>query len=98
MQWTCPGNCSAGPVDPEWAARIEQGNILVVNVRNANDNGIYTCNVEDENNMPDVITNYTLTVASEFGVSIKAEYIFTQQTDRLMEILSTHQTEGHWRW
>ena len=78
-QWTCPGNCSAGAVDPEWAARIEQGNILVVNVRNANgDNGIYTCNVEFDDNMPVGITNYTLTVASEFGVSVKAEYIFTQ--------------------
>ena len=43
-QWTCPGgSCDAGAVDPEWAARIQQGNILVVNVRNVRDNGTYTC-------------------------------------------------------
>ena len=45
-QWTCPGGyCDAGAVDPEWAARIQQGNILVVNVRNDSDNGDYTCSV-----------------------------------------------------
>ena len=46
-QWTCPGGyCDAGAVDPEWAARIHQGNILVVNVHRANsDNGKYTCTV-----------------------------------------------------
>ena len=32
-QWTCPGgSCDAGAVDPEWAAKVQQGNILVVNV------------------------------------------------------------------
>ena len=48
-QWTCPGGyCDAGAVDPEWAARIQQGNILVVNVRNNSDNGDYTCSVAGE--------------------------------------------------
>ena len=45
-QWTCPGgSCDAGAVDPEWAARIQQDNILVVNVRNGSNNGAYTCTV-----------------------------------------------------
>ena len=45
-QWTCPGgSCDAGAVDPEWAARIQQGNILVVNVRNGMDNSNWTCTV-----------------------------------------------------
>ena len=45
-QWTCPGGyCDAGAVDPEWAATIQQGNILVVNVHNGSDNGTYTCTV-----------------------------------------------------
>ena len=44
-QWTCPGGyCDAGGVDPEWAARIQQDNILVVNVRRQDvDNGVYNC-------------------------------------------------------
>ena len=46
-QWTCPGGyCDAGGVDPEWAARIQQDNILVVNVRSqVNDTGLgdYVC-------------------------------------------------------
>ena len=44
-QWTCPGGyCDAEGVDPEWAARIQQDNILVVNVcRQVNDTGNYTC-------------------------------------------------------
>ena len=47
-QWTCPGgSCDAGAVDPEWAAKVQQGNILVVNVRNVNDAGDYTCTVMD---------------------------------------------------
>ena len=47
-QWTCPGGyCDAGGVDPEWAARIQQDNILVVNVRNVSDRGDYNCNVMD---------------------------------------------------
>ena len=45
-QWACPGgSCDAGAVDPEWAAKVQQGNILVVNVRNGNDAGDYTCTV-----------------------------------------------------
>ena len=48
-QWTCPGGyCDAGAVDPEWAARVQQGNILVVNVHNVSDNETYTCNVFGE--------------------------------------------------
>ena len=68
-QWTCPGGyCDAGGVDPEWAARIQQGNILVVNVRNtANDNGAYTCVVRNSSGEVGR-ASYTLTVASESGV------------------------------
>ena len=67
-QWTCPGGyCDAGAVDPEWAARIQQGNILVVNVRTQDDdNGIYTCTVVDRDSTQQVgIARYTLSVASE---------------------------------
>ena len=66
-QWTCPGGCEAGAVDPEWAARIQQGNILVVNVRTLEaDNGIYSCTVVGKNNLPQVGTaSYTLSVTSE---------------------------------
>ena len=65
-QWTCPGGyCDAGAVDPEWAARIQQGNILVVNVRRANgDNGAYTCTVMANTQQVGTAT-YTLSVASE---------------------------------
>ena len=45
-QWTCPGgSCDAGAVDPEWAAKVQQDNILVVNMRNDSDTGDYTCTV-----------------------------------------------------
>ena len=45
-QWSCPdGSCNAQGVDPEWAARIQDGNILVANMRNSNDTGDYTCTV-----------------------------------------------------
>ena len=45
-QWTCPGgSCDAGAVDPEWAAKVQQGNILVVNVRRHDDGGGYNCTV-----------------------------------------------------
>ena len=49
-QWTCPGNyCDAGGVDPEWAARVQQGNILVVNVRRqVNETGNYSCIVDEK--------------------------------------------------
>ena len=64
-QWTCPGGyCDAGAVDPEWAARIQQGNILVVNVRRASDNGIYTCTVMANTQQVGADT-YTLSVAGE---------------------------------
>ena len=65
-QWSCPGGyCDAGAVDPEWAVRIQQGNILVVNVRRANsDNGDYTCTVMANAQQVGPAT-YTLSVASE---------------------------------
>ena len=65
-RWTCPGDyCDAGAVDPEWAARIQQDNILVVNVRRANgDNGNYTCTVMNNTQQVGADT-YTLSVASE---------------------------------
>ena len=64
-QWTCPGGyCDAGAVDPEWAARIQQDNILVVNVRNGSDNGTYTCIVANSTRQVGK-TTYTLSVASE---------------------------------
>ena len=45
-KWTCPdGSCNAQGGDPEWAARIQQDNILVVNMRNGRDTGDYTCTV-----------------------------------------------------
>ena len=71
-QWTCPGGyCDAGAVDPEWAARIQQGNILVVNVRtHDDDNGIYNCTVVGKDSIPQVGTaSYTLSVASEYAVA-----------------------------
>ena len=69
-QWTCPGGyCDAGAVDPEWAARIQQGNILVVNVRRANgDNGDYTCTVM-ANTQQVGTASYTMSVASELYTS-----------------------------
>ena len=65
-QWTCPGgSCDAGAVDPEWAAKVEQGNILVVNVRNGNDTGDYTCTVMGSNTQLASVT-HSVTVTSEF--------------------------------
>ena len=67
-QWTCPGGyCDAGGVDPEWAARIQQGNILVVNVRRHNvDNGNYSCTVLVGESTHEVGTaSYSLTTSSE---------------------------------
>ena len=65
-QWTCPGDyCDAGAVDPEWAARIQQDNILVLNVRRADDdNGAYTCTVMANTQQVGTAT-YTLSVAGE---------------------------------
>ena len=76
-QWTCPGGyCDAGAVDPEWAARIQQDNILVVNICNGNDNGTYTCIVM-ANRQQVGNTNYTLSVKSEL-------YIYTVQDEKSM--------------
>ena len=65
-QWTCPGGyCDAGGVDPEWAARIQQDNILVVNILTQNDdNGTYTCIVQ-ESTQQVVRVSYRFTVAGE---------------------------------
>ena len=66
-QWTCPGgSCDAGAVDPEWAAKIQQDNILVVNVRNGSDSGDYTCRVMANEQVG--TTSYTVAVASELRV------------------------------
>ena len=67
-QWTCPGgSCDAGAVDPEWAAKVQQGNILVVNVRNGNDAGDYTCTVMDSNTQL-VSQTHSVTVTSELCI------------------------------
>ena len=67
-QWTCPeGSCDAGAVDSEWAARVQQGNILVVNVRNGNDAGGYTCTVIGSATELASQT-HSVTVTSEFCV------------------------------
>ena len=70
-QWTCPGNyCDAGGVDPEWAARIQQSNILVVNVRRHNvDSGTYTCTVVNTDSAQEVgSASHSLTVESELRI------------------------------
>ena len=77
-QWTCPGgSCDAGAVDPEWAAKVQQGNILVVNVRNGNDAGNYTCTViefkGDGTTQQVGVDVFTLSVASEYSLL----YIFS---------------------
>ena len=68
-EWTCPGGyCDAGGVDPEWAARIQQGNILVVNVlRQVTDTGFYTCTVLSDTQQVGTAM-YALTVASELCI------------------------------
>ena len=64
-QWTCPGgSCDAGAVDPEWAAKVQQGNILVANVRNGNDAGEYTCTVMGSTTQLASVT-HSVTVTSE---------------------------------
>ena len=70
-RWTCPGGyCGAGEVDPEWAAKIQQGNILVVNVRRQNaDGGSYNCIVHD-NSQKVGTASYLMTVASEYVVAL----------------------------
>ena len=67
-QWSCPGgSCDAGAVDPEWAAKVQQGNILVVNVRNGNDTGGYTCTVMDSSTQLTSQT-HSVTVTSELCI------------------------------
>ena len=67
-QWTCPGgSCDAGAVDPEWAAKVQQGNILVVNVRNGNDTGDYTCTLIDSSTQLASQT-HSVTVTSELCI------------------------------
>ena len=69
-QWTCPGgSCDAGAVDPEWAAKVQQGNILVVNVRNSRDNGDYTCIVRNSTKAVEN-ASYSVTVESELCIYI----------------------------
>ena len=65
-QWTCPGgSCDAGAVDPEWAAKVQQGNILVVNVRNDNDAGGYTCIVRNSTPKELERASYSVAVTCE---------------------------------
>ena len=67
-EWTCPdGSCNAQGVDPEWAARIEQSSILVVNMRNGNDTGGYTCTVIDSSTQLASQT-HSVTVTSELCI------------------------------
>ena len=67
-QWTCPdGSCNAQGVDPEWAAMIQQGNILVVNVRNGNDAGGYTCTVMGRSTQLAPVT-HSVTVTGELCI------------------------------
>ena len=75
-QWTCPGagdSCNAGEVDPMWAAKVQQDNILVVNVRNGNDNGEYTCTVRKEMEQVET-TGHTLRVAGEYSVTAHCSF------------------------
>ena len=76
-QWTCPGDsCDAGAVDSEWAAKVQQGNILVVNVRNGNDGGNYTCTVveKDSTTQQVGVDVFTLSVASEYNYYDAGDY------------------------
>ena len=69
-QWTCPGgSCDAGAVDPEWAAKVQQGNTLVVNVRNGSDSGTYTCIVRNSTQAVER-ASYSVTVKSEICILI----------------------------
>ena len=67
-EWTCPdGSCNAQGVDTEWAARIQDGNILVVNMRNGSDTGDYTCAVMDSSTQLAPGT-HSVTVTSELCI------------------------------
>ena len=77
-QWTCRGgSCDAGAVDPEWAAKVQQGNILVVNVRNGNDTGSYTCTVVEGNSSTQQVgvDVFTLSVASEYSLLLLLVFV-----------------------
>ena len=70
-QWTCPGgSCDAGAVDPEWAAKVQQGNILVLNVRNGSDAGNYTCAVQDSTPKELGRASYSVAVTCEYAVTL----------------------------
>ena len=76
--WTCPGagdSCNAGEVDPMWAAKVQQDNILVVNVRNGSDNGEYNCTVHKDMEQLQMLTaRYTLRVAGEYSVAAHCSF------------------------
>ena len=79
-QWTCPGgSCDAGAFDPEWAAKVQQGNILVVNVRNGNDTGDYTCTVVEEDSTTHGqqvgVDVFMLSVASEYSLLLLIVFV-----------------------
>ena len=82
-QWTWPGgSCDAGAVDPGWAAKAQQGNILVVNVRRHDDGGSYNCTVWDSLQQVGA-DSYLLSVAGEYNVhsySGVAQYSMAKQT------------------
>ena len=66
--WTCPGGyCDEGEVDPEWAARIQKGSILIVNVRRHDaDSGTYSCTVVNTDSAQMVgSASHSFTVGSE---------------------------------
>ena len=68
--WTCPeagDSCDAGAVDPEWAAKVQQGNILVVNMRNGRDTGDYTCTVMGSST-PLASRTHSVTVTGELCI------------------------------
>ena len=67
-QWTCSGDsCDVGAVDPEWAAKVQQSNILVVNVLNGNDAGNYTCTVQDSTPKKLGRASYSVAVTCEYA-------------------------------
>ena len=71
--WTCPeagDSCDAGAVDPEWAAKVQQGNILVVNVRNGSDAGDYTCTVQDSTPEELGRASTSVAVTCEYAVTL----------------------------
>ena len=70
-QWTCPGgSCDAGAVDPEWAAKVQQGSILVVNLCNDSDGGNYTCTVQDSTTKELGSASYSVAVTCEYAVTL----------------------------